>query len=230
MFVGPRLIAALYLTALVAAACGADGAGDTAATDTTFNRDDDLEFANVDTGAPPGLTDAPIAAEPAPVAAVPRTTTQPRRTTPARTTITSAAPRTTINGNVSTAGTGTAERSMGTIAAAQAREVQPPRNLVVIEMIDQSATAYRFSRTRITVNPGDTLRFVQTGSNPHNVEFKKTPSGARLGTAMMGPFLLAKGQTYDLVIDKRFAPGVYEFVCTPHEMLGMKGTLIVTGE
>src|SRR5688500_8500589 len=117
-----RLFAALFLTCGVAA-CGDDDRGDTLATDTTLNRD--LELANVDTGAQPSLTDVPTGAEPAPAEAAP--TPAPRTTTPARTpartttaprpTTTSTAPRTTTSGNVATSGTGTAERSMGTIAA-----------------------------------------------------------------------------------------------------------------
>jgi len=116
-----RLLAALSLT-FVVAACGDDDRGDTLAVDTTLNRD--LELANVDTGAQPSLTDVPSVAEPAPVAAAPRPrATAPTRTAPARTTTsprttaTSPAPPTTTSGNVSTAGTGTAERAMGTIAA-----------------------------------------------------------------------------------------------------------------
>lgn len=120
-----RLFAALFLTSAIAA-CGDNDRGDTLATDTTLNRD--LELANVDTGAQPSLTDVPAAAEPAPAAAAPATT--PRATTPTRTaprttttraaprpTTTSTAPTTTSSGNVATRGTGTAERSMGTIAA-----------------------------------------------------------------------------------------------------------------
>jgi hypothetical protein len=118
-----RLIAALSL-AFAAAACGDNGSDDTLAMDTTLNRD--LELANVDTGAQPSLTDAPMEAEPSPAAPAPRTTTtQPRTTTrtPARTTTprptttTTTQPRTTPSGNTATTGTGTAEREMGTIAA-----------------------------------------------------------------------------------------------------------------
>jgi len=121
-----RLFAALSLT-LVAAACGDEKRGDTLAMDTTLNRD--LELANVDTGAQPSLTDVPAEAEPVPAAPAPEprtTATQPRTTTrtPVRTTTprsTTPAPRpttrTTPSGNTATAGTGTAEREMGTIAA-----------------------------------------------------------------------------------------------------------------
>lgn len=137
-----RLFAALSL-AVALGACGDKKGGDALATDTTLNRD--LELANVDTTAQPSLTDVP-AAEPEPVAAAPtpgatapartapartptrapvraptRTASAPTRTAPAPTRTapapTSAAPRTTPSGNTATAGTGPAERAMGTIAA-----------------------------------------------------------------------------------------------------------------
>lgn len=37
----------------------------------------------------------------------------------------------------------------------------------------------------------------------------------------------AKGQTYDVVIDARFTDGKYDFVCDPHEALGMHGILTI---
>jgi len=61
----------------------------------------------------------------------------------------------------------------------------------------------------------------------HDVHFTKQASGAKLGGAVTGPYLTTKGQTYDLVINARFAEGRYEFVCEPHEALGMKGTLVI---
>ena len=59
------------------------------------------------------------------------------------------------------------------------------------------------------------------------VQVGVTGAGAKLGAAATGPYLTAKGQTYDLVIDARFTEGRYEFVCEPHEAIGMKGTLVV---
>jgi plastocyanin len=43
----------------------------------------------------------------------------------------------------------------------------------------------------------------------------------------MGPFLLATGETYEVVIDDRFKPGTHKYVCTPHELMGMVGTITV---
>ncbi len=94
--------------------------------------------------------------------------------------------------------------------------------VVTVQMVDKSATEYRFEPAVITVQPGDTLRFVTTGAMTHNVEWKLVPAGAKLGDVQVGPYLTAKGQTYDLVIDDRFPAGDYEIICTPHQTLGMQ--------
>lgn len=88
---------------------------------------------------------------------------------------------------------------------------------------------FRFQPAEVTVRVGDVVQFVQRGIQPHNVQFRTVPKGVDLGNEAMGPFLVQKGQTYRLKIDARFKPGVYEFVCTPHEMMGMKGRLVVVG-
>jgi plastocyanin len=79
----------------------------------------------------------------------------------------------------------------------------------------------------VTAGAGDTVRFVQAGAMPHNVDFKAVPAGTNLAAARTGPFLTKAGEAYDLVIDGRFAAGAHQFSCMPHEALGMKGTLTV---
>lgn len=101
-------------------------------------------------------------------------------------------------------------------------------SVVVVKMVEKSATSYAFEPSHIQVKPGMTIRFIQEGSVPHNVEFKDAPRGVDLGQARMGRFLLQKGDTYELTIDDRFAQGDYRFVCTPHEVMGMTGSLTVT--
>lgn len=100
-------------------------------------------------------------------------------------------------------------------------------HVVIVRMVDKSATEWAFEPADITVEPGTLVRFELTGSIPHNVEFKNSPSGTDVGNARMGPFLIMKGQTYDVMIDGRFAIGTHDYVCTPHEMMGMKGTITV---
>ena len=105
----------------------------------------------------------------------------------------------------------------------------PAPKVVLVKGMDVSATEFKWSPADVTVNQGDTIRFEQTTTTPHNVEFKETPAGVDLGDAKVGPFLVAKGDHYDLVIDGRFKPGAYKFACTPHESMGMKGTITVAG-
>ncbi len=104
---------------------------------------------------------------------------------------------------------------------------QPAAKVVAVKMVDVSATAFKYDPAVISAAPGDTIRFTQTSKTPHNVELKAVPAGVDAGAAKMGPFLATEGATYDLVLDAKFAPGTYQFACTPHEMLGMKGTLTV---
>ncbi|MBK6424413.1 MAG: cupredoxin domain-containing protein [Gemmatimonadetes bacterium] len=114
-----------------------------------------------------------------------------------------------------------------TLAAGTTPGDPPAGRVIVVKMTDVSATEYRYEPASVTVTAGDTVRFTQTGVMPHNVDFKAAPPAATLGVAKTGPFLTKAGQTYDLVIDGRFPAGAYQFACTPHEALGMKGTLTV---
>lgn len=102
------------------------------------------------------------------------------------------------------------------------------RHVLVIKMaLKSGAVPYVFEPATTYAQPGDTLRFVEASGVLHNVRFTKQAPGARLGSAATTPYLTQKGQSYDLVVDHRFAPGTYEFVCDPHAAIGMKGTLIV---
>ena len=98
---------------------------------------------------------------------------------------------------------------------------------VVVKMVDKSATEFVFEPANIEVKPGDVVQFVQTGVMPHNVAFREVPEGTNLGGAKEGPYVMQPNERYELVIDDRFAKGLHNFVCTPHEAMGMKGTLTV---
>jgi plastocyanin len=102
-----------------------------------------------------------------------------------------------------------------------------PRMIVVKLVETGKAVPYAFEPAMVVAQRGDTLRFIEAAGVMHNVHFTKEAPGSKLGRAETGPYLMAKGQTYDLVIDGRFTEGTYEYVCQPHEMIGMKGTLVV---
>jgi plastocyanin len=99
---------------------------------------------------------------------------------------------------------------------------------IVVKLVDKGgAIPYAFEPAIAVAQRGDTVRFIETAGVMHNVHFTKQARGANLGRAAAGPYLTTKGQTYDVVIDGRFAEGTYEYVCDPHAAIGMKGTLVV---
>ena len=101
-------------------------------------------------------------------------------------------------------------------------------HMIVVKLVDTGKPVpYAFEPAMAVAQRGDTLRFVEAAGVMHNVHFTKQAPGAKLGRAATGPYLTTKGQTYDLVIDGRFTEGTYEYVCQPHEAIGMKGTLVV---
>lgn len=105
--------------------------------------------------------------------------------------------------------------------------VPGPGHLVVVKMVKSGGSDYRFSPAAVTVQPGDTVRWIQDSDAPHNVQFDSSPKGAKLGAAQSGPYLTSAGQTYEVVIDGRFPAGKYAYECTPHGAMGMKATLVV---
>ena len=115
------------------------------------------------------------------------------------------------------------------VALAQAGAAAAPHTIVV-KLIEQAGPMpYGFEPANFTAEPGDTIKFVQAASVLHNVHFKTTPKGARLGSAAVSQYLLTKGQSTSLVIDSRFVDGKYEIVCDPHETIGMHAFLMVQG-
>ena len=103
------------------------------------------------------------------------------------------------------------------------------RHLIVVKLVERPGEKVRFAfePAAFTAAHGDTLEFVQFANAMHNVRFKTQPAGAKLGRAAVSRYLSNKGQTYDVVVDSRFADGTYEIVCDPHGMMGMHAFLTV---
>ncbi len=104
-----------------------------------------------------------------------------------------------------------------------------PRTFVV--SLKDDGNQMRFDPARIEVRRGDIVRFVQEGAVPHNVQFVRNsaPAEAEIGEYWVGPYMTRVGESYEVVIDERFADGEYEWACTPHVAMGMTGMLVVEG-
>lgn len=125
------------------------------------------------------------------------------------------------------AAVGLAIASLTSVAPGTDTTAPTTGKVIEVKMVDISATEFAFSPAKITVRAGDVVRFTQTKVNGHNVEFKTMPAGVDLGDARMGPFMMTAEQVYEVKIDARFKPGAYGYVCTPHELMGMKGEIVV---
>lgn len=109
---------------------------------------------------------------------------------------------------------------------------------IEIQMLGD-AKGYRYEPSVITAKAGDALKFVVVGpGGPHNVAFDPAaiPAGAeaqldanfgpdKMGT-LMGPLKTAPGESFTLSLGGLPA-GKYDFNCTPHLAMGMKGTLTI---
>ncbi len=95
---------------------------------------------------------------------------------------------------------------------------------------------YRFDPATITVKQGDAVKFIMVSGGPHNVAFDNVTGpahdqlAANMGPNQTGdlssPMLMNPNEAYAISFAKVPA-GTYNFHCTPHLAMGMKGTITV---
>jgi plastocyanin len=100
------------------------------------------------------------------------------------------------------------------------------------------ATGYKFVPAELTVKQGDAVKFIMTSGGPHNVTFQnvadaaaKAQLDANMPGAKMGelssPMLMQPNESYTVSF-ANVAAGKYDFICTPHAAMNMKGSITVT--
>lgn len=98
------------------------------------------------------------------------------------------------------------------------------REYTVKEISDPAGPKpYYFEPSELTIQPGDTVTFVNTQEDTHDVMFDIVPKAAR-DAMIMGPEQSKDGDKWSYTFT---VPGTYHFHCHPHEKLGMQGTLTV---
>lgn len=96
---------------------------------------------------------------------------------------------------------------------------------------------YRYDPVELTVAPGDGVRFIMVSGPPHNVSFEENgiPAGsaAQLDANMSDKLSFLSSGMYMNVGDEvtvSFAnvpSGEYNYICTPHLAMGMRGKVTV---
>lgn len=85
--------------------------------------------------------------------------------------------------------------------------------VVVVELQD----GFQFSQPELRIEPGTTVRWVNTTSTFHTV----TPDGH---TAWSEWQTASQGESFEVTFDQE---GTFPYYCLPHRSLGMTGTVIV---
>ena len=96
---------------------------------------------------------------------------------------------------------------------------------------------YRFEPDNITVKAGDGIKFVNVSGGPHNAAFDpaqvpadvKAQLSANMPNQMSelaGPLLVNPNEEYTISFANVKA-GKYEYNCTPHLAMNMKGVITV---
>jgi plastocyanin len=143
-----------------------------------------------------------------------------------------AAPATTDNAPAAS-GTPTVEMPAETApaAGAQSASVTPDAGGQVHEVsmvTTQGGASGEFQPKTLNVKKGDVIRWTMAdGVVMHNVSFTQADANPAGFTAPAdSPFLTQQGQTFEYKVD--LAPGTYNYVCVPHEMMGMTGSITVS--
>ncbi len=106
-----------------------------------------------------------------------------------------------------------------------------------IRMLGTDDGRFIYEPASLLIKVGDHVRWINVSGGPHNVAFypDRIPPGAgdflqaamtrRIGD-LAGELLFEANAVFEI----GFAgapPGTYDYFCTPHEMLGMKGQLTI---
>ena len=99
------------------------------------------------------------------------------------------------------------------------------------------ATGYKFDPANITVKQGDAIKFIMVSGGPHNVAFQNVTDaaakaqldanmpGQKMGE-LAGPMVMQPNEAY-VVSFAKVPAGKYDFICTPHAAMNMKGVITV---
>ncbi len=96
---------------------------------------------------------------------------------------------------------------------------------------------YKFDPANLTIKQGDGVKWIMVSGGPHNVAFDpaKIPDdvesvlSANMQNQMMplsSPYMTQPDESYTISF-AGVKPGTYDYVCTPHVMMGMTGKITV---
>jgi plastocyanin len=134
------------------------------------------------------------------------------------------------------AATAPAAGAATTPAAGAAAAAPATGKTVEVKMIGD-ATGYKFDPANVTVKQGDAVKFIMVSGGPHNVTFQNVTDaaakaqldanmpGQKMGE-LSGPMVMQPNEAY-VVSFAKVPAGKYDYICTPHAAMNMKGSITV---
>ena len=120
--------------------------------------------------------------------------------------------------------------------AGSATAQQPTGQTHTVRMVGD-AQGYRFEPANITVKRGDAVKWLMVSGGPHNVAFDANaiPGGAQAQLSanmpnqqgpLASPMMMNANEEYTVSF-AGVPAGAYNYVCTPHLAMNMKGVVTV---
>ena len=140
-------------------------------------------------------------------------------------------------GAATTTATTTPEAGAPAAGAAGAVAAAPATGTTHEVKMIGDAKGYRFEPADLTIKQGDAVKFIMVSGGPHNVAFLNLTdptTKAQINANMPGqhmaedssPLLMNPNEAYTVSFAKVPA-GKYDYDCTPHAAMGMKGSMTV---
>ncbi|HEX6059218.1 MAG TPA: plastocyanin/azurin family copper-binding protein [Gemmatimonadaceae bacterium] len=140
------------------------------------------------------------------------------------------------NAAATTTDTAAAAGSAATGTAGSASAAPITGTTHVVRMVGD-AQGYRYEPANITVKQGDGIRFEMVSGGPHNVAFNpgdipadvKPQLSANMPnqmTELSSPMFMNAGESYTISF-ANIKPGAYNYHCTPHLAMNMRGVITV---
>ena len=95
---------------------------------------------------------------------------------------------------------------------------------VTVNMGASKGSPLVFEPKNISINAGDSVKWVVNKLAPHNVVFDKVPSGVSAASLSHTKLEIAPGASFTETFT---VPGTYSYYCTPHRGAGMLGSITV---
>ena len=105
-----------------------------------------------------------------------------------------------------------------------------------VKMVGDPTTGYKFVPENLTIKAGDGVKWTMVSGGPHNVTFQNVAAGAKaqlvanMPNQEMGELASKMYMNPNEGFTMSFAnvpAGKYDYICTPHVAMNMKGSITV---